>query len=421
MSSCAEIKIDGFVIDEFTHHGCHYWYFKNSERVRDVTETASEEDSDEVSCFIGYRTNAKSIRKRLELSGFSRQTLEQDFETSLENFIDELERGLGALHDNLSDGRSASMYLEIIDTQNHIIQAIRGTSLDEWLELLPVARKEYVRRQGDLAFSNGAPKWVICDSAPALLNAMLSTPMIYSDNYLSADFNFPASNPDFFSLALLMTVQDDAVCELNLTELVRAGYLDDFTDLAEIALSETSPCKACRESLAELELLAGVDLSNPTLLRMCYASMITSMETYIGDIIKREIMTRPALKERFVASYEEYSEMKFPLSQIHVQLRKLENRVRDTLDGIAFHNLGKAKEIFRNVLLVEFDINIFGKLCKAVGTRNDIVHRNGKDKKGNAVSVNINDIQALREMIVVFISNIDMQVLDGLAAACLED
>ncbi|WP_154914583.1 HEPN domain-containing protein [Klebsiella michiganensis] len=250
---------------------------------------------------------------------------------------------------------------------------------------------------------------------------MLSTPMIYSDNYLSADFNFPASNPDFFSLALLMTVQDDAVCELNLTELVRAGYLDDFTDLAEIALSETSPCKACHESLAELELLAGVDLSNPTLQRMCYASMITSMETYIGDIIKREIMTRPALKERFVASYEEYSEMKFPLSQIHVQLRKLENRVRDTLDGIAFHNLGKAKEIFRNVLLVEFDINIFGKLCKAVGTRNDIVHRNGKDKKGNAVSVNINDIQALREMIIVFISNIDMQVLDGLAAACLED
>ncbi|EAB8702401.1 hypothetical protein DUV72_25945 [Salmonella enterica subsp. enterica] len=87
---------------------------------------------------------------------------------------------------------------------------------------------------------------------------------------------------------------------------------------------------------------------------MCYASMITAMETYLGDIIKREIMTRPPLKERFVSSFEEYSEMKFPLSQIHSQLRKLDSRVRDTLDGIAFHNLSKAKEIFRNVLIVEF-------------------------------------------------------------------
>ncbi|HGU6067697.1 TPA: HEPN domain-containing protein, partial [Klebsiella pneumoniae] len=158
-----------------------------------------------------------------------------------------------------------------------------------------------------------------------------------------------------------------------------------------------------------------------TLQRMCYASMITAMETYLGDIIKREIMTRPALMERFVTTYEEYSEMKFPLSNIHSQLRKLDKRVRDTLDGIAFHNLAKAKEIFRNVLIVEFDNSSFSKLCKAVGTRNDIVHRNGKDKKGNIVSLSIGDIQALRGVILQFISNIDQQVLDGLAAACAED
>ncbi|HEJ7577299.1 TPA: hypothetical protein SMG94_005034, partial [Klebsiella michiganensis] len=108
-------------------------------------------------------------------------------------------------------------------------------------------------------------------------------------------------------------------------------------------------------------------------------------------------------------------------SNIHSQLRKLDKRVRDTLDGIAFHNLAKAKEIFRNVLIVEFDNSSFSKLCKAVGTRNDIVHRNGKDKKGNIVSLSIGDIQALRGVILQFISNIDQQVLDGLAAACAED
>ncbi|AYW18316.1 hypothetical protein DTA24_06450 [Klebsiella sp. P1CD1] len=421
MSSWADIRIDGYVIEEFTHYGCHFWYFKHSERVREVVERTSDEDSDDVRDFIGYRASAKTIQKRLELNGFNYLTLKEDFNVSLERYIDQLEYGLRSVQERLSKNIDDAFYLNMRDIQSNIIQVIKGTSLDEWLQLLPAARKEKIRRKHDKPYSDATPEWSSCDSSPALLNAMLSTPLIYSDSYLAADFNFPVSNPDFFSLALLLTVPDDAICELDLTELIVAEYLDDFTDLAEIALSETSPCKACRESLAELSELAGVEPSNSTLQRMCYASMITAMETYLGDIIKREIMTRPALMERFVTTYEEYSEMKFPLSNIHSQLRKLDKRVHDTLDGIAFHNLAKAKEIFRNVLIVEFDNSSFSKLCKAVGTRNDIVHRNGKDKKGNIVSLSIGDIQALRGVILQFISNIDQQVLDGLAAACAED
>ncbi|EES5529517.1 HEPN/Toprim-associated domain-containing protein [Escherichia coli] len=417
MSSWADIKIDGFVIDEFTHRGCHFWYFKHSERVREVAEETTDGDLDDVRDFIGYRATAGTIRKRLELSGFSYQTLKQDFEASLERYIDELEESLRTFQEHFYKDSDDGYSREMTDIQNHMIHAIRGTTLEDWIKLLPLARVEHVKKP----YRGDTPQWNNCVSSPELLNAMLSTPIIYSDSYLTADFNFPVSNPDFFSLALLMTVPDDAICELDLTELITAGYLDDFTDLAELALSETSPCKACRESLTELEVLAGVEVSNPTLQRMCYASMITAMETYLGDIIKREIMTRPPLKERFVSSFEEYSEMKFPLSQIHSQLRKLDNRVRDTLDGIAFHNLSKAKEIFRNVLIVEFDSSIFGQLCKSVSIRNDIVHRNGKDKKGNIVNVSIGDVQALRVMIMQFISNIDLQVLDGMAAACSDD
>ncbi|EAB8702400.1 hypothetical protein DUV72_25950 [Salmonella enterica subsp. enterica] len=65
--------------------------------------------------------------------------------------------------------------------------------------------------------------------------------------------------------------------------------------------------------------------------------------------------------------------------------------------------------------------SIFGQLCKSVSIRNDIVHRNGKDKKGNIVNVSISDVQGLWVMIMQFISNIDLQVLDGMAAACSDD
>lgn len=425
MSSWADIKIDGFVIDEFTHLGWHTWYFRHSERVREITNKSDNADLSGTSNFIGYRTSAATIRKRLELDGYTFSALQLDFDESLERYINELQNVLKLYQDDLSKNGNHLLKNDIavktIQVQSRMINSIRSTTVDDWIALLPAARYEREKNKLGRPHLYGETEWINCDSNSVLLSAMLSSPLTLTESYFTADFNFPVSNPDFFALALLKTVPDDAVCELDLTELIASGYLDDFTDLAEIKSSETLPCKACHESLMELEVLAAVEPRNTMLQRMCYASMVTAMEAYLGDIIKREVMTRPSLMERFVASYSEYSELKFTLSQIHSQLRKLHTRVRDTLDGIAFHNLAKARKIFMDVLLIEFEANAFGLLCKAVNIRNDIVHRNGKDKKGNMVNVSMNDVQELRSCIMKFISHIDFQVLDGMAKACSED
>ncbi len=53
---------------------------------------------------------------------------------------------------------------------------------------------------------------------------------------------------------------------------------------------------------------------------MCYSSIITAMEAYLGDILQREIFTRPAVKKRFVASYAPFKNEKLKLSELYTKL-----------------------------------------------------------------------------------------------------
>lgn len=67
-----------------------------------MVERTSDEDSDDVRDFIGYRASAKTIQKRLELNGFNYLTLKEDFNVSLERYIDQLEYGLRSVQERLS-------------------------------------------------------------------------------------------------------------------------------------------------------------------------------------------------------------------------------------------------------------------------------------------------------------------------------
>ncbi|MBK4448099.1 hypothetical protein JJP64_14035, partial [Enterobacter hormaechei] len=84
MGSFASITLNGLTIQEWKN-SWHRWYFRESERVRNVDENTGE------FIFLGYRTTAGTIRKRLELDGFSYKHLENEFNEIRSKWIDMLE------------------------------------------------------------------------------------------------------------------------------------------------------------------------------------------------------------------------------------------------------------------------------------------------------------------------------------------
>lgn len=52
--------------------------------------------------------------------------------------------------------------------------------------------------------------------------------------YSAANFHFPCKTIESWAIAILSISPDDAIIELDITELANAGWTDDFHDLAEI-------------------------------------------------------------------------------------------------------------------------------------------------------------------------------------------
>lgn len=53
-------------------------------------------------------------------------------------------------------------------------------------------------------------------------------------------------------------------------------------------------------------------------------------------------------------------------------------------------------------------------IARSVIIRHDIVHRNGRDKKGKHHLIECHHVNQLEELMHVFLAGIDKQILDGL-------
>lgn len=109
--------------------------------------------------------------------------------------------------------------------------------------------------------------------------------------------------------------------------------------------------------------------------KLLYANAITNLETYLGDTLKKYVLTNEKYLRKYAEKYPPFAKEKL-FDDMHV----LREKVTDSLNGLLYHNLWKQKGIYKAVLDVDF--GIIEDLSKAINIRHDIVHRNGKDKNG---------------------------------------
>ncbi len=140
------------------------------------------------------------------------------------------------------------------------------------------------------------------------------------------------------------------------------------------------------------------------LLRLCYANVITSVESFLSDSFKYLIFNNVDFKRKFIETTPEFENQNFPFSKIYSKYEAIDQVVEEFLDGLIWHRFKKLIPLFKQTL----DINLgdIGFLFKATLIRHDIVHRNGRNKKGDPSFIQRDQITSLVDKTDEFIKRI---------------
>lgn len=373
------------------------WFFTKQDRGREV------HDDEDLQDFIGYKVDAKTLKRRLQLAGYDLRSAEQDFNEVKSSWILEMKETLEFRKNNPD-----SIYVDDVEQILADLKIVESHSFQDWLQTLP---KTFDKSSEDFDTDYFDPK-VIIDGEP-LLSFMLSAfHSVYDEHQGFAGTTFPCKYVETYAVVLLEHCDDDSECVLDITDIVYGGWVTDFDDIAEVQAGETKFHQNFCTSLDELAVL-NETTENVTLQRMVFASVITAMEAYLSDTMKSHVLNRSAVKRRFVESHQVFKE-KLAKKDVFVFLDTLDKTLNTEIDKISFHNIDTVKDLYQKVLACDFPEDKLDQLRPSVFVRHDIVHRNGKKSDGFSVDVSQQDVIDLIELVKSLIRDIDQQILDGL-------
>lgn len=145
--------------------------------------------------------------------------------------------------------------------------------------------------------------------------------------------------------------------------------------------------------------------------RMLYASIITAMESYLSDAFISAIRCDESNCRKLIEETPELRDRSLKLGDIYRRMDSIPKEVDDYLLGLVYHRLDKVKELYYHTLGIEFPRDL-SKIFRAILTRHDIVHRNGKRQDGSAVTIGRQEIHSLSSEVTDFIKKVDEQLKD---------
>jgi hypothetical protein len=190
-------------------------------------------------------------------------------------------------------------------------------------------------------------------------------------------------------------------------------YMDEQIDSF---LYSENPYSNFIDEMHKLKELNKLSLNNneleKTLKRQIYSSTITCLEDYLSTTLINNVLNDNILFRKFVETYENFKKEKFSLNQIFIKREQLESKVKEHLLGIIYHNLRIVKGIYETTFDIKFpDIN---EVMKIVINRHHMVHRNGKDKDGNEIILDINNVNDVIYKVEEFIKKINLLLTNNI-------
>ncbi len=181
--------------------------------------------------------------------------------------------------------------------------------------------------------------------------------------------------------------------------------VDDIAAITEFYGNFTS-------AVLDIENLLKVEVDEAyqnCLYRLLYVNVITALETFLSDAFISLVVPSRELMRKFVESTPEFKAEKIPLSSVFQAFDEIEQKAKSYLADVVWHNLGRVKPMYRDVLTIEFADDI-GDLTRAILIRHDIVHRNGKTKAGEEILISKQSVEELIRRAEGFAQDIDRKL-----------
>ena len=186
---------------------------------------------------------------------------------------------------------------------------------------------------------------------------------------------------------------------------------------------DVEPYRNFRININKIKQLISINIgtSNKTmqdyLRQLLYINVITILEAYLSETFIEITISNKKFLNKYIKNSNNFSKQKETLTELYTELynkydsntmdieRYVKNKCMADMRHITFHNLKVAGKLYLNVLGVEFPKEM-QNIYKAVDIRHDLVHRNGKDKDDNEISISLNDLEKLIKDILVFVVEI---------------
>lgn len=221
--------------------GYRRWFFNRNDRVVRVRPSGRERHE------YVYVITAEELRKRLEIAGWNRKTLEDEFQS----------------FQNKAECFGNLPYLE--DTPEQALDrahSVEHATLEDWLGALGKARAFLRRSQHTLPqfqnYETQDPSISVDLLEECITNGIQCDephPVFPTHNWLA----FPCTSLECMAVAMLEVVKDDCECVLDVTWLVEKGDVYCFDDLLEAAAVNTESPPVASPALDAYRLAALYD------------------------------------------------------------------------------------------------------------------------------------------------------------------
>jgi hypothetical protein len=164
---------------------------------------------------------------------------------------------------------------------------------------------------------------------------------------------------------------------------------DDYDHLVEDIAQITEYYGNFKGAIINVETLLNIHIDpsvTPFLLRLLYVNVITALETYLSDAFISTVVNSPILMRRFIETTPEFKVEKVALADVFKAVEDAERKARTYLIDVVWHHIERVKPMYRDTLGIEFPEDL-SSIFRAVLTRHDIVHRNGKTKDGEEIDI----------------------------------
>lgn len=161
--------------------------------------------------------------------------------------------------------------------------------------------------------------------------------------------------------------------------------------------NHTEPMLVFSDAMLDVEKLSGIcgDSScQGKHYQLLYANVITALETYLLDTFVLTLFKDESFKNSLLSNSSDFKSEKYTLKEFCEMGCDVDTVIKEKLFNMSWHNLSKAEVLYLCSFGVKFPVDR-EILHKAVLTRHNIIHRNGRSKDGEEIFITKDDWMAL--------------------------